>query len=200
MPQTVAPGPLFGQALRLPTKTVTFWTAETVGDWTAVVSESDASGTVTFPAVETVGACAETVRPSEDRETFVPRRTAGEFREAVKPSAASGTVTLVCVATVGLWVCSVAERAYRDGQDTGEKVGNKEESLAMLRQVIQKGTGCREVEFVGGDGEFHSWGYIDHQSIEDDGGPGKEAFASAEKLRDFIFAKQSFIRTDNDNH
>jgi hypothetical protein len=86
------------------------------------------------------------------------------------------------------------------GGRSEETVGNKEEALAMLREVIQEATGCREVVFVGGEeGDDDPWGYIDHQSIEGDGGPGKQAFATKQTLRDFIFKPASQLHICNDN-
>lgn len=90
----------------------------------------------------------------------------------------------------------------KEGQDgykvTPEKFASRE---AMLRDVIQKATGAEKVEFIeGDDDDYHKRGYIDHQSIEGDGGAGEPAWASEESLRDFIFNDNSVLRTDNDNH
>jgi hypothetical protein len=71
---------------------------------------------------------------------------------------------------------------------------------AMLRIAIQKVTGAASVEFCQSPSEFYEWGYIDHQSIEDNGGVGAEIWESPESIRDFIFNPSSFLVIDNDNH
>ena len=60
----------------------------------------------------------------------------------------------------------------------------------MLVSVIKKQLKCKEVVFASDD-----LGYIDHQSH----GTASEAFSSAEKLRRFIFNKNSWLYTGNDN-
>ena len=47
---------------------------------------------------------------------------------------------------------------------------------------------------------YYPWGYIDHQSIEGDGGAGEPAVESEGTLRNFIFNPKSSLETDNDNH
>jgi len=76
-------------------------------------------------------------------------------------------------------------------------LGDGEREMDMLKKVIEAVTKA-VVQFVGTGDKYHPYGYIDHQSIED-GGPGKEVFASEETLRDFIFNPASELRTDNDN-
>jgi hypothetical protein len=88
-----------------------------------------------------------------------------------------------------------------DGRDGYKMSPEKAASrLDMLRDVIQKATGAEKVEFAESGDDFYKRGYIDHQSIEGDGGAGEPAFASEESLRDFIFNPNSLLRTDNDNH
>lgn len=77
----------------------------------------------------------------------------------------------------------------------------------MLIDVLKKHTGATEVEFVPNFTEetkdqhdIWAWGYIDHQSIEDGGGVGLEAFRSVEELESFIFNPRSVLVIDNDNH
>lgn len=82
----------------------------------------------------------------------------------------------------------------------GYGVGKTEAWLQMLREVILEETGAASVDFRKLSDDFKPLGYIDHQSIEGDGGPGGEAFASKESLANFIFNSDSILRTDNDNH
>lgn len=79
-------------------------------------------------------------------------------------------------------------------------LGDGERELQMLEEVIKENTGAEKVEFVPNDDGFHPWGYIDHQSIECDGGAGEPAFASKESLKSFIFNPDSWLKIDNDNH
>lgn len=65
----------------------------------------------------------------------------------------------------------------------------------LLREVIESVTG-KKVEFRPSSCKYNPWGYIDHQSSD----VPKEAFASSEDLKDFIFNPRSVLRTDNDNH
>lgn len=76
----------------------------------------------------------------------------------------------------------------------------KEDFLKTLRDVIQEQTGCNEVVFKidGNEGEFYPYGYIDHQSVENY--DYDYVFEDKEKLRQFIFNKDSYLVTDNDNH
>lgn len=73
----------------------------------------------------------------------------------------------------------------------------------MLKEVIAEKTGAKLVVFVPGCEDEESregWGYIDHQSIEYNGGACEPAWRSKEALSDFIFNRASILRTDNDNH
>jgi len=74
------------------------------------------------------------------------------------------------------------------------------ERLDMLRGVIQSVTGAKEVEFVPNTEEYWKWGYIDHQSIESNGGAGEPVWQSPEVLRRFIFSRESLLEIDHDNH
>jgi hypothetical protein len=68
-----------------------------------------------------------------------------------------------------------------------------EEFTKILKDVIQKQTGCKEVIFkLGGDS------YIDHQSVDSE--DYHYVFYNPEELRQFIFNKESYLHTDNDNH
>lgn len=71
----------------------------------------------------------------------------------------------------------------------------EEHYLSMLRDVIEKVTGC-EVVFYHCFDEDYSWGYIDHRSSN----VGAEVFGSEEVLKNFIFNPNSVLRVDNDNH
>ncbi len=67
-----------------------------------------------------------------------------------------------------------------------------------LTSVIQKQTGCKEVVFkFGKDHSDANWSYIDHQAIED--GTPQGAFKTDAKLRNFIFNRNSWLFTGNDN-
>ena len=67
--------------------------------------------------------------------------------------------------------------------------------LSMLESVILKQTGAKSVVFKGEDADYHSWGYIDHQSDD----VCADAFKDEETLASFIFNRHSFLMTDNDN-
>lgn len=69
-----------------------------------------------------------------------------------------------------------------------------EELVEMLGRVMSETTG-KAVVFKESGGDYHPWGYIDHQS-EDVAGP---AFASDEILRRFVFGHDSVLTTGNDN-
>lgn len=64
------------------------------------------------------------------------------------------------------------------------------DQMKQLENVIREQTGCKQVRFEEGDG------WIDHQSSD----VAREAFASDDTLRAFIFNPDSVLRTDNDNH
>jgi len=68
----------------------------------------------------------------------------------------------------------------------------------MLVNVIKSVTGATDVRFVPSD-DYWPWGYIDHQSIEGEGGALIPAWFSEETLRSFIFNPNSVLHTDNDN-
>lgn len=93
-------------------------------------------------------------------------------------------------------------RNYRDGDTryTGDLLRYRER---MLKEVIAEKTGAKLVVFVPeheSEDDGYVWGYIDHQSIEDNGGACEPAWESKETLSDFIFNRSSILRTDNDNH
>lgn len=62
--------------------------------------------------------------------------------------------------------------------------------IKMLVEVIKEHTGARDVLF-----EFGKYSYIDHQSQ----GTSYDAFRSKEELRRFLFDRNSYIETGNDN-
>ena len=74
--------------------------------------------------------------------------------------------------------------------------------MEMFEKVIKEHTACDEIEkyitLSFSDDKPYSWGYIDHQSsaIEDE---NIEMFESEETLRNFLFNRESYIHTDNDN-
>ena len=63
----------------------------------------------------------------------------------------------------------------------------------MLIDVIKEQTGCTDVLF---DIQSLKDGYIDHESH----GTSYEAFQNKEILRNFIFNRNSYLETNNDNH
>lgn len=82
---------------------------------------------------------------------------------------------------------------------TYAKSGDHRDREEMLRRaVLDEVAGCREVAFVPIGSEWHPWGYIDHQSLDEHDVCGP-AFASEETLREFIFNTGSILRTGNDN-
>lgn len=69
----------------------------------------------------------------------------------------------------------------------------------MLYDVLKEQFGC-EISFILTD-DYETppgfeYGYIDHQSC---GGDNMEIYEDVEKLRNFIFCKDSYIQGDNDN-
>ena len=81
------------------------------------------------------------------------------------------------------------------------KATGNEQYEDMLISVIQKGTKAKDVQFLS-SGDYYPWGYIDHQSLEEDN-PGAELFESEnpeETLEKFIFNPKSILTIDNDNH
>lgn len=73
--------------------------------------------------------------------------------------------------------------------------------VEMLNKVIRDQTGADEIIFLGdihADWSSNINAYIDHQSAYCEA--GFEPFESEESLRNFIFNKQSYVETDNDNH
>ncbi len=56
-----------------------------------------------------------------------------------------------------------------------------------------------ELALVKTDRSYYDWGYIDHQSIGDDGPAGLN-ISNEDDLRNFLFNESSSFETDNDNH
>lgn len=73
-----------------------------------------------------------------------------------------------------------------------------EEFQQILKDVIKKQSGAVDVVFKRKDNDFYPYGYIDHQSVEDE--DLHYMFEEPELLRRFIFDKNSVLITDNDNH
>jgi hypothetical protein len=68
-----------------------------------------------------------------------------------------------------------------------------------LISVIKNKTGAKSVKINQcSNEEYNQWGYIDHQSIENE--CPQSAFESDECLERFIFSRDSELVTDNDNH
>lgn len=72
----------------------------------------------------------------------------------------------------------------------------------MFNKVVGEHTGASQIEFKGLPCTWSSTGFdegsIDHQSVED--GDLNHLFESTDKLKSFLFDKDSYIETDNDNH
>lgn len=86
---------------------------------------------------------------------------------------------------------------------------NKEKHIQVLKDVIIQQTGCNDVIFLFNTDEYNvvpelykddvtGWAYIDHQSVEDR--DYDYIFKDPELVRKFIFNKNSYLHTDNDNH
>lgn len=72
-----------------------------------------------------------------------------------------------------------------------------QKNFDMLKKVIESHTGLK-TSFDVKDPKFDSYDYyIDHQSIEDK--TAEVVFESEKTLKDFIFCKDSYIQTGNDN-
>lgn len=76
---------------------------------------------------------------------------------------------------------------------------NNQEWLNMLDKVIKENSNIKELIYCIGDYNGKNWGYIDHQSNACES-ENIEMFENEEILKDFIFGKNSYIHTDNDNH
>jgi len=75
------------------------------------------------------------------------------------------------------------------------------EMTEMLKDVIKEQTGCSDVDLQSSGLDWRGlpdFGYIDHQSIGDN--DYHFIFEDKEILRRFIFSKESWLHTDNDNH
>lgn len=76
-----------------------------------------------------------------------------------------------------------------------DSIGN-DNNREMLIEVIKEQTGAEHVEILcDNDYDKPHYSYIDHQSY----GTAGEAFGSKEKLKNFIFNKNSWLFTGNDN-
>jgi len=72
--------------------------------------------------------------------------------------------------------------------------GNEsEEFTTTLIEVIKKQTKCQEVILPSEDE-----GHIDHQSVDSE--DYHHVFYNPDNLRQFIFNRESYLHTDNDNH
>jgi hypothetical protein len=104
--------------------------------------------------------------------------------------------------------CLTWLKHYEENEKHGHQTKSIEREKQMFIDVIKRVTGATEVKFVPAftdEGKTPAiacelWGYIDHQSIEDDGGALTPVWKSEETLESFIFNPQSVLYTDNDNH
>jgi hypothetical protein len=80
---------------------------------------------------------------------------------------------------------------------------DKQDWLDMIESVIKEHTGTYVVETeISNDyspPKGKIWGYIDHQSASCEG-QNTEMFADRDTLKRFMFAKGSYVHTDNDNY
>ena len=75
----------------------------------------------------------------------------------------------------------------------------KEEFTEILKGVIKRQTGCKDVIFAfGTDWNDRNWSYIDHQSVESN--DYHHLFYDDKLLKQFLFDSNSWLETDNDNH
>lgn len=74
--------------------------------------------------------------------------------------------------------------------------GNRDNHLALLKEVMQEHTGAKKVMFCSMNSKWQPFGYIDHQSSH----VCAKAFEDTDSLKNFIFSPQSLLRIDNDNH
>jgi hypothetical protein len=74
---------------------------------------------------------------------------------------------------------------------------SNDELKLFLIEVIKEHTGAKEVIFNMSNSNFEddNFSYIDHQSV----GTTKYAFENKETLKQFIFNRNSWLYTDNDN-
>lgn len=76
-------------------------------------------------------------------------------------------------------------------QDTEHDSANRE----MLIDVVLKHTGASKLLMEKSDDQYHSEGYIDHQSY----GTSADAFDDEWTLKNFLFNPDSVLVIDNDN-
>jgi len=83
-----------------------------------------------------------------------------------------------------------------------EEIGN-DKPMTMLKEVMREYTDIKEFKSCMGDDfepkEQQVWAYIDHQSAATEG-KNMEIFESAHILAQFLFAPDSEIVLDHDNH
>lgn len=79
--------------------------------------------------------------------------------------------------------------------------GHSNPWLFMLEEVLKYRLGVQWINWnlACGDEDGNVWAYIDHQSNAR-GGENTEIFDSRQALEAFLFAKDSEIHLDNDNH
>jgi len=88
--------------------------------------------------------------------------------------------------------------AYLQAEDAYEECADAA-PMDMLLSVLQEYTGVENISSCMGGGDDEVWGYIDHQSAWCEG-VNRAIFESREQLVQFLFAPDSFIQLDHDNH
>lgn len=71
--------------------------------------------------------------------------------------------------------------------------------FTMLKEVIEEQTGSTVI-FEKNLAAYYRFGYIDHQSWENEENCLQEAWSSKEKLKSFLFNQDSLLHTDHDNY
>ena len=75
-------------------------------------------------------------------------------------------------------------------------VNYEEEKLDILETFLINNLKVSKVKFKKNKEDFYKYGYIDHQSID----TASEIFENINNLRFFLLGKNSYFKTDNDNH
>lgn len=125
------------------------------------------------------GELNDTLEPDEDGELQI---SGGEFGWEVEDYCDAYTKAQYCVTHIK----SLTEESKECQRCTD-----------MFEQVIKEhNPKITKVTFLRYDDEFYPYGYIDHQSND----VCDMVFESPENLRNYLFNKNSILRTDNDNY
>lgn len=75
---------------------------------------------------------------------------------------------------------------------------DEQEFMDTFQRVVCSHTGANSVIMLESSSTFYPWGYIDHQSVEDQN--YHYLFQDDNLLKQFLFDSNSWLETDNDNH